>query len=133
MVSLHVDGGARGNPGPAGIGAVLTAPGGEVIETLASFIGSATNNVAEYQALIAGVELALDRDVSRLAIFSDSELIIRQLQGSYKVKNEGLKPFYEQAKAALARLGEYELKSIPREANALADSLVNRALDEAGH
>lgn len=133
MVSLHVDGGARGNPGPAGIGAVLTAPGGEVIETLASFIGSATNNVAEYQALIAGVEMALDRDVSRLAIFSDSELIIRQLQGSYKVKNEGLKPYYEQAKAALARLGEYELNSIPREANALADSLVNRALDDAGH
>lgn len=132
MVSLHVDGGARGNPGPAAVGVVLTAPGGEVIETLASFIGHATNNVAEYQALIAGVELALDRDVGRLAIFSDSELIVRQLQGSYKVRNEGLRPYYEQAKALLARLEQYELKSIPREANTLADSLVNRVLDEEG-
>lgn len=133
LISLHVDGGARGNPGPAGIGAVLAAPGGRVIETMASFIGNATNNIAEYQALIAGVEMALDRDIRQLAIFSDSELIVRQIQGSYRVKNEGLKPFYEQAKAALARLERYELKSIPREANHHADSLVNKALDEAGH
>jgi dinuclear metal center YbgI/SA1388 family protein len=133
MHHLHVDGGSRGNPGPAGIGVVLAGPDGETVDTLANYIGEATNNVAEYQAMISGLELALDRGISRLAIFSDSELIVRQLEGAYRVKNEGLRPYYQQAKSLLARLGEYELKSIPREANAHADELVNRALDEAGH
>ncbi|MDO8735748.1 MAG: Nif3-like dinuclear metal center hexameric protein [Thermoleophilia bacterium] len=133
MHHLHVDGGSRGNPGPAGIGAVLADPDGEPVETLASYIGEATNNVAEYQAMISGLELALDRGVTRLAIFSDSELIVRQLEGAYRVKNEGLRPYYQQAKSLLSRLEEYEISSIPREANAHADELVNQALDESGH
>ncbi|MHB1326509.1 MAG: Nif3-like dinuclear metal center hexameric protein [Thermoleophilia bacterium] len=133
MHNLHVDGGARGNPGPAAIGAVLAGPDGETVDTIASYIGEATNNVAEYQAMISGVELAIDRGITRLAIFSDSELIVRQLEGAYRVKNEGLRPYYQQAKSLLASLDEYELNSIPREANAVADELVNQALDEAGH
>ena len=133
MFHLHVDGGSRGNPGPAGIGAVLADAAGEKLDELASFIGEATNNVAEYQALIAGLEMALDRGVGHLAIFSDSELMVRQIEGSYRVKNEGLRPYFQQAKALLARLEEFELKSIPRESNANADQLVNRAIDEAGH
>lgn len=133
MHNLYVDGGSRGNPGPAGIGAVLADPDGEPLETLASYIGEATNNVAEYQAMISGLELALDRGVTRLAIFSDSELIVRQLEGAYRVKNEGLRPYYQQAKSLLSRLDEYEIKSIPREANVQADELVNQALDESGH
>ncbi len=131
MHHLYVDGGSRGNPGPAAIGAVLRRPDGDTVETLANFIGDATNNIAEYQALIAGVEMALDHDVGRLSIFSDSELIVRQLQGIYRVKNEGLRPYYQQAKSTLARLERFELKSIPRESNQHADSLVNQALDEA--
>lgn len=133
MHNLYVDGGSRGNPGPAGIGAVLAGPDGEPLETLASYIGEATNNVAEYQAMISGLELALDRGVTRLSIFSDSELIVRQLEGAYRVKNEGLRPYYQQAKSLLSRLDEYELSSIPREANVHADELVNQALDESGH
>ncbi|MHB1361801.1 MAG: Nif3-like dinuclear metal center hexameric protein [Thermoleophilia bacterium] len=132
MHHLHVDGGSRGNPGPAGIGVVLAGPDGEVVDTIANYIGEATNNIAEYQAMVSGLELALERGIDRLAIFSDSELIVRQLEGAYKVKNEGLRPYYQEAKSLLSRLEEYEIKSIPREANAHADELVNRALDEAG-
>lgn len=132
MFHLHVDGGSRGNPGPAGIGALLINEAGEKIDELASFIGEATNNVAEYQALIAGLEMALDRGISRLAIFSDSELMVRQIEGIYKVKNEGLRPFFQQARKLLSRLEEYELTSIPRESNAHADALVNQALDSRG-
>ncbi len=133
MHQLHVDGGSRGNPGPAGIGVVLADAGGETVDTLANYIGEATNNVAEYQAMISGLEMAIDRGIDRLAIFSDSELIVRQLEGAYRVKNEGLRPYYQQAKSLLSRLDEYELKSIPREANTRADELVNKALDESGH
>lgn len=133
MFHLHVDGGSRGNPGPAGIGAVLTDAGGETLEELASYIGEATNNVAEYQALIAGLEMALDRGIRQLSVFSDSELIVRQVAGQYKVKNEGLRPYYLQAKTLLAQLEEFELNSIPRESNANADRLVNQALDDAGY
>lgn len=132
MFHLHVDGGSRGNPGPAAIGAVLADPAGHKVEELSSFVGEATNNVAEYQALIAGLEMALDRGIRQLAIFSDSELIVRQIEGAYKVKNAGLKPYFQQAKALLSHLEEYELRSIPRESNAHADRLVNKALDAAG-
>ena len=131
MFHLYVDGGSRGNPGPAGIGAVLASDAGEVVDTRADYIGVATNNVAEYQAMISGLEMALDHGIRQLAIFSDSELIVRQLEGRYKVKNEGLRPYYQQAKSILSRLEEYEINAIPREANAHADELVNAALDEA--
>ncbi len=131
LFQLHVDGGSRGNPGPAAIGAVLVSPEGKQVEALASYIGETTNNAAEYQALIAGVEMAIDRGIMRIAIYSDSELIVRQLKGEYKVKNEGLQAFYRQARSALARLEGFELISIPRQSNQEADRLVNRALDES--
>jgi dinuclear metal center YbgI/SA1388 family protein len=127
---LHVDGGARGNPGPAGIGAVLLDGEGNTVAELAEVIGEATNNVAEYKALIAGVEMALGRGISSLDIYSDSELIVKQIDGSYRVKNAGLRPLFDQAKAALSRLESYRLIAVRREENAHADALVNKALDE---
>jgi ribonuclease HI len=133
MYDLHVDGGARGNPGPAGIGVVLSDSAGSTVASISEYIGEATNNVAEYRALIEGLKLALERGARDLRIYSDSELVVRQLGGSYKVKNEGLRPYYEQAKELLGDFTKYELISIPREKNNHADDLVNHALDEAGH
>ena len=130
---LYTDGGARGNPGPAGIGAVLLTASGDVVEELGDFIGTATNNVAEYQALLAGLELALDRGVERLDVFLDSELVVRQVNGQYKVKDAGLKPLHAQACQLLSRFPEVDVKHVRREQNAEADRLVNEALDAAGH
>ena len=130
---LYTDGGARGNPGPAGIGARLLTASGDVVEELADFIGTATNNVAEYQALLAGLELALDRGVERLDVFLDSELVVRQVNGRYKVKDAGLKPLHAQACQLLSRFHEVDVKHVRREQNAEADRLVNEAIDAAGH
>jgi len=128
---LYVDGGARGNPGPAGIGVRLLDPDGEPAEELGDYIGKATNNVAEYQALVTGLELAVDHGVRRLTVLSDSELVVRQLSGQYRVKDAVLKQFHEQAKRLLHQFQEVEVKHIPREENAAADSLVNAAIDGA--
>jgi ribonuclease HI len=128
---LYTDGGARGNPGPAGIGARLLTADGDVVEELADSIGTATNNVAEYQALIAGLEIALDRGVERLDVFLDSELVVRQVNGQYKVKDAGLKPLHRQACLLLSRFHEVDVKHVRREQNAAADALVNQAIDAA--
>ena len=128
---LYTDGGARGNPGPAGIGAHLTTAGGDVVEDLADYIGRATNNVAEYQALIAGLEIALDRGVERLDVFLDSELVVKQVNGQYKVKDAGLKPLHHQACLLLSKFHEVDVKHVRREQNAAADALVNQAIDAA--
>ncbi len=128
---LYTDGGARGNPGPAGIGARLMTAGGDVVEDVADYIGKATNNVAEYQALIAGLEVALDRGVERLDVFLDSELVVRQVNGQYKVKDAGLKPLHQQACLLLSRFHEVDVKHVRREQNAAADALVNQAIDAA--
>ena len=128
---LYTDGGARGNPGPAGIGALLLTADGDVVEELADSIGTATNNVAEYQALIAGLEIALDRGVERLDVFLDSELVVRQVNGQYKVKDAGLKPLHRQACLLLSRFPEVDVKHVRREQNAAADALVNQAIDAA--
>ena len=128
---LYTDGGARGNPGPAGIGARLLTASGDVVEELADFIGTATNNVAEYQALLAGLELALDRGVERLDVFMDSELVVRQVKGQYKVKDAGLKPLHAQACQLLSRFHEVDVGHVRREQNAEADGLVNEAIDAA--
>ncbi|HEY5168806.1 MAG TPA: Nif3-like dinuclear metal center hexameric protein, partial [Thermoleophilia bacterium] len=128
---LYTDGGARGNPGPAGIGARLMTAGGDVVEDVSDFIGKATNNVAEYQALIAGLEVALDRGVERLDVFLDSELVVRQVNGRYKVKDAGLKPLHQQACLLLSRFHEVDVKHVRREQNAAADALVNQAIDAA--
>jgi dinuclear metal center YbgI/SA1388 family protein len=129
--SLYTDGGARGNPGPAGVGAVLLSSSGDVVDELADFIGVATNNVAEYQALIAGLELALDRDVERLDVFLDSELVVRQLSGQYRVKDATLKALHAQATYLMHKFHEIDVKHVPREQNAAADALVNQAIDAA--
>ncbi len=128
---LFTDGGARGNPGPAGIGARLLTPAGDVAEELGAAIGRATNNVAEYRALLAGLEMALDLGVERLDVFLDSELVVRQVNGQYKVKDAGLKPLHAQACLLLSRFHDVQVGHVRREQNAEADRLVNEAIDAA--
>lgn len=126
---LHVDGGARGNPGPAAIGVVVSRPDGEVIDELAERIGPATNNVAEYQAVLRALERATELGATELEIIGDSELVARQLSGIYKVKHPAMRPLYEQAMAALAGFASWRIATVPRAENARADALVNSALD----
>ena len=128
---LHTDGGARGNPGPAGIGAILIHDSGEVIGELAEGIGIATNNVAEYRALIAGLELALAKGVTELEVLMDSELVVSQMQGQWKIKNKGLQPLALEANSLLNRFETTKLRHVPREANADADKLANQGMDAA--
>jgi ribonuclease HI len=126
---VNVDGGARGNPGPAAVGAVLSTPDGEVVAERGERIGVATNNVAEYKAVLLGVELAREHGASELEVIGDSELIVKQVRGQYKVKNADLKPLHAEAKAALAGVGKWSIRHVRREHNSHADELVNRALD----
>jgi ribonuclease HI len=128
-VVLHVDGGARGNPGPAAIGVVISDPAGEVLEELAEPIGVATNNVAEYRALLRGLERGRALGATEVEIVNDSELVARQLTGAYKVKHHALKPLYAEAVGALRRFDSWRIRSVPRAQNARADELVNQALD----
>jgi ribonuclease HI len=128
-LTVHVDGGARGNPGPAAIGVVVSDSGGEVVDEVAERIGVATNNVAEYRALLRGLERARDLGADEVSIVNDSELVARQLTGAYKVKHAAMKPLYEQAMAALRGFGRWTVTSVPRAENARADALVNQALD----
>ncbi len=126
---VHVDGGARGNPGPAAVGVVISQPGGEVIDELAETIGVATNNVAEYRALLRGVQRAAELGARELELINDSELVARQLTGQYKVRHPAMRPLYEQAIAALREFDHWRIRSVPRADNARADELVNAALD----
>jgi ribonuclease HI len=126
---LHVDGGARGNPGPAAIGVVISRPDGEVIDEIAERIGPATNNVAEYRAMLRALERASELGATDLQIIGDSELIARQLSGAYKVKHPAMKPLHAQATAALAGFHSWRIDTVPRAQNARADALVNAALD----
>ena len=129
---VHVDGGARGNPGPAAIGVVVSDPDGTVVHELSDRIGVATNNVAEYRALLRGVQAARDLGAREIEIVNDSELVARQLTGAYKVKHPSIKPLYEQAVADLRAFARWRIRSVPRAQNARADALVNEALDRAG-
>jgi ribonuclease HI len=126
---VHVDGGARGNPGPAAIGVVISEPGGEVIDEVAERIGTATNNVAEYRALLRGLERAASLGAREVEIVNDSELVAKQLTGAYRVKHPSMKPLYEEAVTALRAFDRWEVRSVPRAQNARADALVNHALD----
>ena len=126
---LHVDGGARGNPGPAAIGVVITDSSGEVLDELAETIGVATNNVAEYRALLRGLERARALGASEVEIVNDSELVARQLNGAYKVKHPAMKPLHAAAIGALRDFERWRVRSVPRAQNARADELVNQALD----
>jgi ribonuclease HI len=127
---LHVDGGARGNPGPAAIGVVVSDTEGRVIDELAERIGIATNNVAEYRAVLRALERARALGADEVEMIGDSELIARQLTGAYKVKHPSMKPLYAQAIAALGQFDRWHVRTVPRAANARADALVNAALDD---
>ena len=126
---VHVDGGARGNPGPAAIAAVLTKPDGTAVEEHREVIGHATNNVAEYRALLLGIERARALGASELDLVGDSELIARQVRGEYRVKDPTLRQLHGQVTAALRELERWTIRNVPREENADADRLVNEALD----
>jgi ribonuclease HI len=130
-VVVNVDGGSRGNPGPAAIGVVVADPEGEVLDEVAEAIGVATNNVAEYRALLRGLERARELGASEIEIINDSELIARQLTGQYKVKHPAMKPLYLEAMAALRGFERWKIRTVPRALNASADALVNAALDES--
>ena len=127
---VHVDGGARGNPGPAGIAAVASAADGSTVEEASAYIGETTNNVAEYRALLLGLELARRLAASEVEIVNDSELVARQIGGQYKVKNAGLRPLHAQVMQELRAFDRWSVRSVPRAGNERADALVNAALDE---
>ncbi len=127
--TLFADGGSRGNPGPAASGAVLYDESGEVLEEIGLFLGVTTNNVAEWTALVAGLKAALAREVSELAVRLDSELVVRQLSGQYKVKHPGLIPLHAEAKALLRKFAATDVQHVRRKQNAAADAVVNRVLD----
>ncbi|HUB04200.1 MAG TPA: ribonuclease HI family protein [Solirubrobacteraceae bacterium] len=131
-VVVHVDGGARGNPGPAAIGVVVSDADGAVLEELGERIGVATNNVAEYRALLRGLERARALDAREIEIVNDSELVARQITGAYKVKHPAMKPLHAEATAALREFDRWRIRSVPRAENARADELVNEALDAEG-
>jgi ribonuclease HI len=124
-----VDGGARGNPGPAGVGIVLTDDSGKEIDRANEYIGETTNNVAEYRALLLGLDRARARGVRNLEIVNDSELIARQLTGEYRVKKEDLRLLHGQARQALGAFERWSIRSVPRAKNEVADALVNEAID----
>jgi ribonuclease HI len=127
-----VDGASRGNPGEAGFGIHVTAPDGSEVAGLYGYLGKATNNVAEYQALLHGLRFALARGAGSVEVFSDSELLVRQLEGRYRVKNAGLVPLHREAQGLLARFAKARVAHVPREKNRDADALANRAVDERG-
>ena len=128
--TAHVDGGARGNPGPAGYGVRITRDDGSIVEVKES-IGIATNNVAEYNGLLAALRWAADAGVHSLHVKADSELMVKQMRGEYRVKNPGLQPLYEEARRLAGRIGQVTFEHVRREQNADADRLANQAMDEA--
>jgi ribonuclease HI/probable phosphoglycerate mutase len=130
-LSLFTDGACRGNPGQGGAGAVLLGRNGEVLGTAKKFLGHCTNNIAEYRALILGLETALERGTSVISIYLDSELLVRQIQGIYRVKNPDLKPLMAEIRDLLDRFDTWKIEHVPRSENALADGLANEAIDEA--
>jgi ribonuclease HI len=128
---LMVDGAARGNPGEAGCGAVIRAADGTVVKELSRYLGRATNNVAEYEGLIMGLEALLEMGAKRIRVQSDSQLLVRQLNGEYRVKDDKLKILFSKARNLLNRFASYRIVHVYREANKIADRLANRGIDEA--
>jgi len=129
---LSTDGGARGNPGPAAYGYVLEAEDGTVLDARGEAIGVATNNVAEYRALVEGLRRAEELGIDELTVVSDSELLVKQMRGEYRVKNETLRGLFLEASSLARRIGSVTYTAVRREHNELADRLVNEALDAAG-
>jgi len=128
-LTVHVDGGARGNPGPAAIAAVISDDEGTVIHEASETIGRATNNVAEYRALLLGIERAKQLGATELELVGDSELVVKQVRGEYRVKDAGLKPLHSAAQHALGDFSEWQIRHVKRAQNSEADALVNQALD----
>jgi ribonuclease HI len=130
VLDIHIDGASRGNPGEAGFGVHVATGDGTEVARMYGYLGRTTNNVAEYQALLHALRWALDRGAPRVRIFSDSELLVRQMEGSYRVRHPGLVPLHAQAVSLRNRLGRAELRHVPREENREADRLANQAVDE---
>jgi probable phosphoglycerate mutase len=130
-ITAYTDGGARGNPGPAGFGVRIEDPEGNLVEELHGPLGIATNNVAEYNGLLAALRYALDHGHRDVRIKADSELLVRQMRGEYRVKHPGLQPLYQEARALAQRVGRVTFEHIRREANKEADRLSNLGMDEA--
>lgn len=128
---LRTDGGARGNPGPAGAGIVLEVEGGPEVRA-GRYLGIATNNIAEYEALVWGLENARALGVGELEVYADSELVVRQLTGEYRVRNAGLKPLYERAQSLMRTFDRVQVRYVPREENRAADQMANAAMDAQG-
>jgi len=127
----NIDGGSRGNPGPASYGVVIRDPRGEIVARLKKYIGRTTNNVAEYYGLIAALDYAQSHSIKALRIESDSELMVKQMRGQYKVKSPDLQPLYERAKKMAATIASFRIDHVYREQNREADALANEAMDEA--
>lgn len=128
---IHVDGGSRGNPGPAAAAAVLSTPDGDVVGEAMETIGVATNNVAEYRAVLLGLRKARELGADEVELVNDSELVAKQLTGAYKVKHAAMKPLYLETRELLQDFDRWSIRSVPRAQNADADALVNQALDAA--
>ncbi len=128
---IHVDGGSRGNPGPAAAAAVLSTPDGDVVDEAHEFLGVATNNVAEYRGVLLGLARAKELGATEVEVVNDSELVARQINGQYKVKHPDMKPLFLEAKTALSGFEKWSIRNVPRAKNADADALVNQALDAA--
>jgi ribonuclease HI len=131
MVVAYIDGGARGNPGPAGYGVHIQSSDGSVLHQLHGALGIATNNVAEYNGLLAALQWAVSNNVPRLHIRADSELLVKQMRGEYRVKHPGLQPLWEQARGLTRRIRHVQFEHVRREFNRDADRLANEAMDEA--
>jgi ribonuclease HI len=129
--TANIDGGSRGNPGPAGYGVHIEQADGTIVE-LKEFLGTSTNNVAEYSGLLAALRWAAEHQVSPLLLRSDSELLVKQMRGEYRVKSPGLQPLYEEARSLMRRIGKVTFEHVRREFNQDADRLANEAMDEGG-
>ena len=132
-VVVHVDGGARGNPGPAAVAAVAAAPDGSVLGERSAYIGESTNNVAKYRAVLLGLELARSLGARSIEVVNDSELVARQIGGQYKVKHAGLRPLFLETMKALREFDRWSVRNVRREENERADELVNMELDRAAN
>src|ERR1700675_4143798 len=130
--TAHVDGGARGNPGPAGYGVAINDASGHPVAELSEYLGHRTNNYAEYQGLLAALRYAAENQIKALKVISDSELMVRQMKGIYKVRHPDLRKLYEQAQQLVRRLEHFEIRHALREHNQIADRLANEAMDRGG-
>lgn len=133
QIIAHIDGGSRGNPGPAAYAVVVNSEDGTRLASLSKYLGHATNNVAEYNGLLAALDYALERNYRRLKIITDSELMARQINGQYKVKNPNLKVLYDRAQTLIAQFAAFRIEHVRREHNREADRLANEAMDAAKH